>query len=63
MVASFAGCISGGFLYVFMHTGSDSPINAPWIGLKRLVVPDPRVKKRAEEVVDHERMRTVMWVG
>ena len=31
MVASFLGCMFGGFLYdVFIYTGAESPINTPW---------------------------------
>lgn len=40
MVAPFFGCTFGGFLYdVFIFTG-DSPINTPWMGLKRLIRPN-----------------------
>ncbi|KAF2097145.1 aquaporin [Rhizodiscina lignyota] len=39
MIAPFLGCLFGGFLYdVFVYEG-DSPINTPWMGLKRLVRP------------------------
>jgi len=39
MVAPFFGCTFGGFLYdVFLFTG-ESPINTPWMGLKRLFHP------------------------
>jgi aquaglyceroporin related protein, other eukaryote len=39
MVAPFFGCSFGGFLYdVFIYTGP-SPINTPWLGLKRLAQP------------------------
>jgi aquaglyceroporin related protein len=35
MVAPFFGCAFGGFLYdVFIYTG-ESPINTPWMGLRR----------------------------
>jgi len=35
MVAPFLGCAFGGFLYdVFIYTG-ESPINTPWMGLRR----------------------------
>lgn len=51
MVASFLGCAFGGFLYdVFIYTGPESPINTPWLGLKRLVRPGvifPRRKKES----------------
>ncbi|EEP78744.1 conserved hypothetical protein [Uncinocarpus reesii 1704] len=43
IVAPFLGCVFGGFLYdVFLYTG-DSPINTPWMGLKRLLRPTPAV--------------------
>jgi len=39
MVAPFCGCTFGGWLYdVFLFTG-DSPINTPWMGLKRFIQP------------------------
>lgn len=39
MVAPFFGCTFGGFLYdVFLFTG-ESPINTPWLGLKRVFRP------------------------
>ncbi|KAE9971078.1 hypothetical protein BLS_004645 [Venturia inaequalis] len=39
MVAPFFGCTFGGFLYdVFIYTG-ESPINTPWMGLRRLLRP------------------------
>ncbi|RMZ79900.1 hypothetical protein DV738_g2965, partial [Chaetothyriales sp. CBS 135597] len=42
MVAPFLGCTFGGFLYdTFLWTG-ESPINTPWMGLKRLVRPKAR---------------------
>ncbi|KAK2741057.1 hypothetical protein FQN57_005797 [Myotisia sp. PD_48] len=40
MVAPFCGCVFGGFLYdVFLYTGSESPINAPYMGVDRFVRP------------------------
>jgi len=43
MVAPFFGCLFGGWLYdVFLFTG-DSPINTPWMGLKRFTRPTPAV--------------------
>ncbi|TVY71449.1 putative membrane protein [Lachnellula suecica] len=40
MVAPFFGCTFGGWLYdVFIFTG-ESPINTPWMGLKRLIRPN-----------------------
>ena len=39
IVAPFIGCAFGGFLYdVFIYTG-ESPINTPWMGMKRIVRP------------------------
>ena len=39
MVAPFFGCTFGGWLYdTFLFTG-ESPINTPWMGLKRLLHP------------------------
>ena len=39
MVAPFFGCTFGGWLYdMFLFTG-DSPINTPWMGLKRFIKP------------------------
>ncbi|KAA6413728.1 MAG: aquaporin [Lasallia pustulata] len=36
MVAPFGGCAFGGFLYdLFLYTG-ESPVNTPWMGLKRV---------------------------
>ncbi|CAL8578236.1 glycerol channel [Xanthoria parietina] len=50
VVASFLGCTFGGFLYdVFIYTGPESPINTPWLGLKRIIRPGahspPRIKE------------------
>lgn len=40
MVAPFFGCTFGGWLYdVFLYTGNDSPVNTPWLGLRRLIRP------------------------
>ncbi|KAJ6782323.1 hypothetical protein PWT90_11111 [Aphanocladium album] len=39
MVAPFMGTVFGGFLYdLFVYTGP-SPVNTPWLGLKRLAQP------------------------
>ncbi|KAI1003917.1 hypothetical protein K3495_g4294 [Podosphaera aphanis] len=39
MIAPMFGCVFGGWLYdVFLYTG-ESPINTPWMGLKRLIRP------------------------
>lgn len=38
MVAPFFGCTFGAWLYdMFLYTGADSPVNTPWMGLKRLL--------------------------
>ncbi|KAJ5168891.1 Aquaporin-3 [Penicillium canariense] len=40
MVAPFLGCTFGGWVYdVFLYTGPDSPVNTPWMGIKRLFHP------------------------
>ncbi|KAH8427836.1 MIP/aquaporin family protein [Aspergillus melleus] len=40
IVAPFLGCIFGGWLYdMFLYVGDDSPVNTPFIGLRRLVRP------------------------
>lgn len=40
MVAPFCGCTFGGWLYdVLLYTG-ESPINTPWLGLKRFLKPN-----------------------
>ncbi|KAJ5776144.1 uncharacterized protein N7511_001155 [Penicillium nucicola] len=37
MVAPILGCAFGGWIYdLFLYTGTDSPVNTPWMGLKRL---------------------------
>lgn len=37
MLAPFAGCLLGGFIYdVFVYTGAESPVNAPYFGLRRV---------------------------
>jgi len=47
MVSPFLGCLFGGWLYdVFIFTG-DSPINTPWMGLKRLIRPGTQRKSRS----------------
>ncbi|KAL3423519.1 aquaglyceroporin [Phlyctema vagabunda] len=41
MVSPFFGCLFGGWLYdVFLYTGNDSPVNTPWMGLKRIIRPE-----------------------
>ncbi|KAJ5720603.1 uncharacterized protein N7483_008537 [Penicillium malachiteum] len=40
MVAPFLGCIFGAWIYdFFLYTGLDSPVNTPWMGIKRLFGP------------------------
>ena len=52
MVASFLGCAFGGFFYVlFIYTGPKSPINTPWMGLKRLTPPHNLTRPKEESAV------------
>ncbi|KAG4304217.1 hypothetical protein PORY_002398, partial [Pneumocystis oryctolagi] len=38
MLAPFIGCLLGGFIYdFFVYTGPESPLNAPYFGLKRFI--------------------------
>lgn len=37
MVAPFLGTTFGGFMYDLLLNDGDSPVNTPWLGLKRLV--------------------------
>jgi aquaglyceroporin related protein len=49
MVAPFLGTTFGGFLYdVFIYTG-DSPINTPWMGLRRIAQPKKDAAWRHEQ--------------
>lgn len=42
MVAPFFGCLFGGFLHdVFLYQG-DTPINTPWMGVRRFVTNNSR---------------------
>lgn len=51
MVAPFFGCTFGGWLYdMFLYTGADSPINTPWMGLKRVL---PFARKRSPVLESH----------
>lgn len=53
IVASFTGCMFGGFLYdVFIYTGPESPINSPYMGLPYLLRPDEYVRERWNGRVD-----------
>lgn len=48
MIAPFFGCAFGGWLYdVFLYTGAESPVNTPWMGLKRLL---PFARRRCQAV-------------
>ncbi|KAF2840066.1 aquaporin [Patellaria atrata CBS 101060] len=54
MVAPFLGCAFGGFLYdVFVYTG-ESPINTPWLGMKRIIMPREAIKARREHHRRHK---------
>ncbi|KAF9889254.1 hypothetical protein FE257_007567 [Aspergillus nanangensis] len=50
IVAPFFGCTFGGWLYdVFLYTGDNSPVNTPYMGLRRLLpVPLKRSGLRSE---------------
>ncbi len=52
MVASFLGCTFGGFLYdLFIYTGPESPINTPWLGLRRLTQPHDLLRPKEKSAV------------
>jgi aquaglyceroporin related protein, other eukaryote len=40
MVAPLLGCSLGGFLYDLLIYKGESPINTPWIGMKRVIRPN-----------------------
>jgi hypothetical protein len=44
MVAPFCGCMFGGFLYDLLIYTGPSPVNTPWLGLKRLLKPGEAFK-------------------
>jgi aquaglyceroporin related protein len=47
MIAPFFGCSLGGFLYdLFIYTG-ESPLNTPWMGMKRIIHPTRKGVKEA----------------
>lgn len=47
MVAPILGCTFGGWIYdLFLYTGTDSPINTPWMGLKPLFLLGPLKQRR-----------------
>lgn len=51
MVAPFLGTTFGGFLYDLLLNDGDSPVNTPWIGLKRLVPGTPGRSRGSESPV------------
>ena len=56
MVAPFFGCTFGGWLYDFLIYPGESPINTPWVGLKRVVRPDWQAVKAELTGKDPEKM-------
>lgn len=55
MVCPFIGCTFGGFLYdLLIYTGK-SPINTPWLGLRRVIKVDKERFKKAIKEGDEER--------
>lgn len=59
MVAPFAGCMFGGFLYDLLIYTGPSPINTPWLGLKRFVHPGEAVKAAKGHLHRHKEEGTV----
>jgi aquaglyceroporin related protein, other eukaryote len=47
MICPFIGCTFGGFLYDALIFTGESPINTPWMGLKRLFHPPKKSVKKA----------------
>ncbi|KEF60941.1 aquaglyceroporin like protein, other eukaryote [Exophiala aquamarina CBS 119918] len=47
MIAPFIGCAFGGFMYDLLIYTGESPINTPWIGMKRVVRPTKKGVKEA----------------
>jgi aquaglyceroporin related protein, other eukaryote len=45
MVCPFIGTAFGGFLYDLLIFTGESPINTPWIGVKRIVRPNRKSQK------------------
>ncbi|KAE8314856.1 aquaporin-like protein [Aspergillus transmontanensis] len=40
IIAPFLGCTFGGWMYdMFLYTGAESPVNTPYIGLRKFVTP------------------------
>ncbi|KAI2726437.1 hypothetical protein DTO012A7_2204 [Penicillium roqueforti] len=53
MVAPILGCTFGGWIYdLFLYTGIDSPINTPWMGIKRLLGPFNQRREMATIALD-----------
>jgi len=50
MVIPFLGCLFGGFLYDSCIYTGESPVNTPWLGFKRLLLP----KQTAQAIIEHE---------
>jgi aquaglyceroporin related protein, other eukaryote len=47
MICPFIGCTFGGFLYDALIFTGESPINTPWMGLKRFLRPSEMGVKQA----------------
>lgn len=57
MVATTIGCAFGGWLYdVFIYTGPESPVNTPWMGLKRVVYPTQTWRAHRERTRKSEQL-------
>ncbi|QDS68338.1 hypothetical protein FKW77_010704 [Venturia effusa] len=48
IIIPFLGCMFGGFLYDFFIYTGPSPINTPWLGMKRILKPSEAIKARKE---------------
>ncbi|KAF7195911.1 Aquaporin-3 [Pseudocercospora fuligena] len=56
IVAPFCGAVVGAFLYdVFIYTG-ETPVNTPWLGLKKLINP----KRTIQERLEHQRQQSIV---
>ncbi|THC87475.1 hypothetical protein EYZ11_013077 [Aspergillus tanneri] len=52
IVAPFFGCTFGGWVYdMFLYTGTDSPVNTPYLGLRRLI--QPAVNRKHVAALSH----------
>lgn len=49
MICPFIGTAFGGFLYDALIFTGESPLNTPWMGVKRVVRPNAVNKKLADE--------------